>query len=146
MFLMVVFITPTNQFKMRIRLEDNTKCPYCQAEQTNLYGSGTDCSSCGNYMRIGMTTLGFISLYRHTNHLKYRVIRREYKEQCEAISSYFNLDNSYFKKTSNKVMRNCVVRYAHRIGMKPYKIEKFHRENGSKLSFATIVKIINNAE
>jgi hypothetical protein len=96
-------------------------------------------------MRIGMTTNGFISLYRHTNHLKYRLIRREYKEQSARIFSLFDLDEKYFKSTStNKVIRNVVVRYAHRIGMKPYKIEKFHRENGSKLSFSTIVNIINN--
>jgi hypothetical protein len=128
-----------------MKTEDNLNCPYCQEKQSNLYGSGTDCSGCGNYIRIKITAKGFISLYRHKHHLQYRLIRKEYKEQLNIIFSKFELNNNYFKQTTkNKSIRNEVVKFANSIGMTPYKIKKFHNENGSNLSFMTIIKIINN--
>lgn len=126
------------------RKEDNINCPYCGAEQHGLYGSGSDCSSCGKYYKIGITADGFVSLWKVTANLKYRIIRETFRSDSEKVLKFIGENKGYFQETRRKRMtRNIVVKYASSIGMKPYKIQKFHRENGSNLSLCTIYKILN---
>lgn len=128
----------------RVRNEDNLNCPYCGTKQENLYGSGSDCSSCGKYFRIGITNSGYTSLWKVTSHLKYRIIRDNYKAHSQVVLKFIGENRSYFQKTRvHRKTRDIVVRYASSIGMSVGKIEKFHKEYGSTLSADTIKKILN---
>jgi hypothetical protein len=126
------------------RKKDNTNCPYCGVEQHGLYGSGSDCISCGNYFKIGTTSGGFISLWKATGTLRYRVIRNKYKVDSARLMKFIGENKQYFQQTRIKRQtRNIVIRYASSIGMTIGKIEKFHKENGSTLSAYTIKQVLN---
>ena len=128
----------------RVRNEDNLNCPYCGTKQENLYGSGSDCSSCGKYFKIGFTNGGYTSLWKVTANLKYRVIRDEYKKNCNQLDEFILNKEKYFKSTRiDFASRNIVVKYAYNLGMKVGQIEKYHKENGSSLCSCTIKKILN---
>lgn len=129
----------------KVRREDNLNCPYCGTKQENLYGSGSDCKDCGKYFKIGVTNGGYTTLWKVNANLKYRIIREQYKVDCNKLLDYLNNDLLYFKTTRvNKDKRNDLIKYADSIGMKSYKIFKFHKDNGSNLSLDTILRVIKS--
>lgn len=128
----------------RVRNEDNYNCPYCGIEQSDLYGSGSDCRDCGKYFKIGVTNGGYTSLWKVNANLKYRVIREDYKSNSQALLKFIGENKSYFQKTRvHRKTRDIVVKYASSIGMSVGKIEKFHKEYGSTLCAYTIKQILN---
>lgn len=127
------------------RTEDNPYCPYCKSKQEYIYGTGAECRECENYYQIGYSVNGFISLYKKTDALKYRIKRDKFKSFCKEMDEFIGDSQGYYfnNSTKNKELRDIVVNYGKSIGMIPYQIYKYHKLRGSKLTTSTITKILN---